>query len=108
MVSSFVVFTDRTVGLRRATPHRAAALDLPGGGLISRTAAGFRQGPRPPAGAASSSPTPPGEGVDGPLEVGQLGDDRRPEQLRIDHSWQAEEGLHRDNRAMALDPLYLT
>jgi hypothetical protein len=83
MVSSFVVFTDTTVGLRRAAPHRAAALDLPGGGLISRTAAGFRQGPRPPAGAASSSPTPPGEGVDGPLEVGQLGDDRRPEQLIV-------------------------
>jgi hypothetical protein len=44
MVSSFVVFTDTTVGLRRAAPHQAAALDLPGDRLISRTAAGFRQG----------------------------------------------------------------
>jgi hypothetical protein len=42
MVSSFVVFTDTTVGLSRAAPHQAAALDLPGSSLISRTAAGFR------------------------------------------------------------------
>ena len=42
MVSSFVVFTDTTVGLRRAAPHQAAALDPPGSRLISRAAAGFR------------------------------------------------------------------
>jgi hypothetical protein len=42
MVSSFVVFTDTTVGLRRAAPHQAAALDPPGSRLISWTAAGFR------------------------------------------------------------------
>ena len=48
MVSSFVVFTYTTVGLRRAAPHQTPALDLPVGRLISRTAAGFRQAPRPP------------------------------------------------------------
>ena len=42
MVSSFVVITDTTVGLRRAAPHQAAALDPPGSRLISWTAAGFR------------------------------------------------------------------
>jgi hypothetical protein len=35
MVSSLVVFTDITVGLRRAVPHRAAALDPSGSRLIS-------------------------------------------------------------------------
>jgi hypothetical protein len=83
MVSSFVVFTDTTVGLRRAAPHRAAALDLPGGGLISRTAAGFRQGPRPPRRRGELIADATRRRVDGPLEVGQLGDDRRPEQLIV-------------------------
>jgi hypothetical protein len=83
MVSSFVVFTDTTVGLRRAAPHRAAALDLPGGRLISRTAAGFRQGPRPPRRRGEFIADATRRRVDGPLEVGQLGDDRRPEQLIV-------------------------
>jgi hypothetical protein len=55
MVSSSVVLTDTTVGLRRAAPHQAAALDLPGGRLISLGAAGFRQGPAASAASAASS-----------------------------------------------------
>jgi hypothetical protein len=52
MVSSFVVFTDTTVGLRRAAPHRAAALDPPGSRLISRPAATPRH-KRPAAAGAT-------------------------------------------------------
>jgi hypothetical protein len=65
MVSSFVVFTDTTVGLRRIGPHRAAALDPPGSRLISRLAARFRH-KRPAAAGATRLARGPlrlGEGV---------------------------------------------
>jgi hypothetical protein len=48
MGSSLVVFTDTTVGLRRAAPHQAAALDLPGGRLISGLLPASARAPRPP------------------------------------------------------------